>query len=121
MPSDTVRMSLHNAPPVLLRGVRLTDVMRSAGAPVDSLRVGRQAWIVVAQARDGYIVTFSAAELDPQLGPTRAWLVWEADGKPLRENEGPLRIAVPSDSKPPRSARQVETIRILAADLTPRQ
>ncbi len=54
-------------------------------------------FLVVLEARDGYRVFFSLAELTPQCGNAQAWLVWEVDGKPLTEKEAPFRLAVPSD------------------------
>ena len=49
------------------------------------------------EARDGYRVYFSLAELTPQCGAAQVFLVWEADGKPLTGKEAPFRLAVTSD------------------------
>ena len=54
-------------------------------------------FLVVLEARDGYRVFFSLAELTPQCGNAQAWLVWEVDGKPLTAKEAPFRLAVLSD------------------------
>ncbi len=111
---DTVSMAHAGKPPVRYRAVLLTDVLARAGRPVDSLRAGKIGWGVLATARDGYVAFFSAAELDPKLGPTRVWLAFEADGKALPADDGPWRLVVPTDQKMARSARQVVSIRVVA-------
>jgi hypothetical protein len=113
LPNDTVSFSSHGAPPVRYRAVRLSDLLAAAGAPLDSLKVGRAAWVVAAIARDGYSVVFSAAELDSTLGPTRAWLAFERDAGPLVVDDGPFRLVVPTDAKASRSSRQVTTLRVV--------
>jgi len=44
-------------------------------------------FLVVLEARDSYRVFFSLAELLPQCGHAEAWVIWEADGKPLSGKE----------------------------------
>lgn len=112
---DTVSFSAHDAPAVRYRAVRVSALLAAAGAPLDSLRIGRAGWVVAAIARDGYRVVFSGAELDPTIGPTRAWLAFERDTGPLAADEGPFRLIVPTDAKASRSARQVTTLRVLDA------
>jgi hypothetical protein len=113
LPSDTVSIASHGAPPVRYRAVRLTDVMAAAGSPVDSLRIGRRGWIVVAVARDGYAAVFSAGEIEPTIGPTRAWIAFARDGAPLTADEAPFHVIVPTDARATRSARQVTTLRVM--------
>ncbi|MFA6166669.1 MAG: hypothetical protein WC700_08640 [Gemmatimonadaceae bacterium] len=115
LPSDTVSLASHGATPVRYRAVRLTDIMAAAGSPADSLRLGRRGWIVAAVARDGYVAVFSAGELEPTVGPTRAWIAFERDGAALTADEAPFHVIVPTDARGTRSARQVITIRILDA------
>lgn len=115
LPSDTVSRSSHGAPPVRYRGVKVTDVLAAAGTPIDSLRLGHAAWIVVAVARDGYVAAFSAGELDPKLGSTRVVLALDRDGTALTADEAPFQLIVTSDSHASRSARQVTTLRVLDA------
>jgi hypothetical protein len=38
---------------------------------------------VVATAPDGFQAVFSCAELFPEMGPTRAFVVWTVDGQPM--------------------------------------
>src|SRR5579859_3621299 len=60
----------------------------------------RSGWklAVVASASDGFQAVFSAAELFPEMGPTRAVVCWTIDGKP----QEPLRLVVPTDREPSR-------------------
>ncbi len=115
LPGDTISLSSHDAPPVRYRTVKLLDVMAAAGSPIDSLRIGRAGWIVVALATDGYHALFSAAEIEPKLGPTRVFIAYERDGAPLTEKEAPFQLIVPTDAHGTRSARMVTTVRIFDA------
>lgn len=115
LPIDTVSLASHGDAPVRFRAVKLLDVMAAAGSPIDSLRLGRAGWIVVALATDGYSAVFSAAEIEPKLGPTRAWVAFERDGAPLTEKEAPFHVIVPTDAHGTRSARMVTTVRIFDA------
>lgn len=112
LPSDTIRATPHHGDPIVFRGVRLAELLRRSGIPIDSLRGPRLAWTVIAKAADGYRVAFSMAELAPGLGVTDAWLAYEEAGGPLPANVGPFRLVVPTDGKPSRWARQVQTITV---------
>ncbi|HVP69237.1 MAG TPA: hypothetical protein VMT17_18455 [Anaeromyxobacteraceae bacterium] len=72
--------------------------------------------VLVAIGRDGYQVAFSCAELSPEIGATRALLVWAMDGKPLREATGPLRLVVLTDHEPARSVQGL--VRLVVVDAT---
>lgn len=117
LPSDTiVSESVHNAPPVRYRAVKLGDVLTAAGSPLDSLRIGRAGWIVVADASDGYAAVFSAAEIEPTIGPpSRVFVAYARENGPLTDKEGPFHLVVPTDQRSTRSARLVTRIRILDA------
>lgn len=80
-------------------------------AAVASTRVATRSGAITVHARDGYHATFSAYELDPEVGPTRAWLVWRVDGAALPAEEGPFRLVVPTDRSGARSVRQLVTLR----------
>lgn len=69
--------------------------------------------VLVATATDGYQVVFSYAELSASVGSTKAWLVWEMDGKPLPESMAPLRIVVPTDSGADRCLYQVRRLTVV--------
>ncbi len=115
LPNDTVSFSAHGAPAVRYHAVRLSDVLAASGQSLDSMHIGHEAQVVIVVARDAYLAVFSASELDPKLGPTRAWLAFEREAGPLTADEGPFRLVVPTDAKASRSAHQVTTIRVIDA------
>jgi hypothetical protein len=94
------------------RGVRLSDVLRLAGVPVDSVRGPRASLYVLVSAADGYRALFSLAELAPGLGGREVLLADQRDGRPLAADEGPFRLVVPNDGRPTRWARRVTTLSI---------
>ena len=69
---------------------------------------------IVATAADGYEAVFSVAEVQDELGPTQALVVWEMDGKPLPPDAGPLRLVVVTDKKQTRSLFQLVSLRLTA-------
>ncbi len=70
-------------------------------------------FFVILEARDGYRVFFTLAELSPQCGNAQVWLVWEVDGKPLSEKEAPFRLAVLSDQGHDRYIYGISTITLV--------
>jgi hypothetical protein len=113
LPVDTVSShGSHGAPKVRYRAVKLVDILAAAGSQVDSLQLGHAAWLVVAQAKDGYVAAFTSGEIDPTLGPSRVYVAFARDGAPLESSEAPFHLIVPTDSHASRSARLVTSIRI---------
>jgi DMSO/TMAO reductase YedYZ molybdopterin-dependent catalytic subunit len=102
-------------------GVPLDKVLAKAGfspGPMGKdvpVRDKRSGWkkAVVATASDGFQAVFSCAELFPEMGPTRAVIAWEIDGKPLSADEGPLRLVVTTDKEPARSLRNLVKIEVV--------
>lgn len=113
--SDTVRLVPHHGEPTLYRAATLATVMAAAGVPLDSLRVGRNAWTIIAEARDGYRVVFSVAEIDPKLGPSHVWLAYETTNGPIAAAEAPYRLIVPTDARLARSVHQLVRLRVVDA------
>jgi hypothetical protein len=113
LPRDTATMVFHEEPPMKYEGVRLTSVLREAGVRADSLRGPALTTRLVIEAKDGYKIVLTLAELDPSLGARRVLLADRVDGKPLPADEAPWRLIIPGDQRPARSARQVVTIRVL--------
>lgn len=113
--SDTIRLTPHHGEPTLYRAATLSVVFAAVGLPLDSLRVGRNAWTIVAEARDGYVAAFTVAEVDPRLGPSRVWLAYETSQGQLPAAEAPFRLIVPTDSRQARAARQVVRLRVIDA------
>ena len=64
-------------------------------------------WI---QGRDGYSVVFGLGELIPEFGNRAGWLALDADGKPLPDAEGPVKLVLPEDVKPGRWVHGVAEI-----------
>ena len=97
-------------------GVALAALLRRAGAmPPDKLPGAWLSRYVLVDARDGYRVLYSLAELDPQTGNREVYLVDRCEGKPLDDEQGPLRLVAPEDARPARWVRQVESITVVAA------
>ena len=71
---------------------------------------------VVVVARDGYRVTYSLAELDPETGNRPVYVVDKCAGKELDFEDGPLRLVTPADRRPARWVRQVETVTVYDPD-----
>jgi hypothetical protein len=102
-------------------GVRLDKVLAACGwdrgpmdrgTPARLKRAGlRRA--IVATAPDSFAAVFSAGELDPIVGATRAYVVWVMDGAPLAQEFGRLRLAVVTDREPSRSIHDVRTLRVV--------
>jgi hypothetical protein len=109
LPRHAVSMDVHGTA-LTCSGVDLVDVLRRAGAmPADPLRGAHLARHVEVRARDGYTVVFSLGELDPTLGKQRVYVADQCDGKPLPADAAPARLLIPGDSRPARSARQIQT------------
>jgi Oxidoreductase molybdopterin binding domain len=102
-------------------GVPLDKVLSKAGfvsGPMGkevAKREKRAGWkkALVATAADGYQAVFSCAELFPEMGPTRAFVVWQVDGKPLPPEEAPLRLVVTTDQEPSRSLYQLVKLEVV--------
>jgi DMSO/TMAO reductase YedYZ molybdopterin-dependent catalytic subunit len=95
-------------------GVLVGELLKRAGAPLGrDLSGGALATYVVASASDGYQVVFSLAELDPALTANDIIVADTTDGKPLLENQGPLRIVAPHDKRPARSVRMLQKLEIV--------
>jgi len=105
----------HSKEKVQFEGVPLKALLQKAGV-LDSEKPlhGQQLLqYVVVSANDGYRVIFSLAELEEATGATaNVLLADKIDGKPLNEKEAPLQLVVPSDKRPERFVRMVNTITV---------
>ena len=105
----------HDKTTAVYSGVLLRDLLKDAGVPSgETLRGKALSTVVMVIARDGYQVTFSIAELDEGIGNTQVLVADSADGKPLAETAGPLRLVVPTDKHPTRWVRMVKAIKVVA-------
>jgi DMSO/TMAO reductase YedYZ molybdopterin-dependent catalytic subunit len=101
---------------VAYEGVALTEILQKAGAPLGQLLRGKaMASYVLVTAHDGYRVVFALPELDPGFTDTSQQIILAdtADGKPLSEMQGPVRIVVPQEKKGARWIRMVENIEVV--------
>src|SRR5262249_46171945 len=94
-------------------GVPLSSVLQLAGIPAgERLRGKGVVKYLLVDAKDGYRVVFALAELDSAFTDREVLLADRRDGKPLSEEEGPLRIVVPGEKRPARWVRQVRELKI---------
>lgn len=108
---DVTATDGHSGKVIHFRGVPLTALLEKAGVALgEHLRGKELAAYVLAAAEDGYRVLFSIAECDPKLSGTEVLVADAADGKPIDEKSGPLRLVVPGDHRPARWVRQVDAI-----------
>jgi hypothetical protein len=92
-------------------GVLLRDVLQPLALPFGKELRGKALTIcLLVEARDGYQVLFTLPELDALFTDKVVLLADRRDGKPLSENEGPLRIVVPDEKRQARWIRQVKSI-----------
>ncbi len=97
-------------------GVPLYDLLRANDAvPEGTLRSPHLARYVLVDARDGYRVVFSLAELDPGTGNRPVYVADRCDGEALSAEDGPVRLLAPGDVRAARSVRQVEAITVVVA------
>ena len=114
LPQQELRGQIHDGPELVFRGPGLDAVLALAGAPQGhDLRGKALRLVVLAEARDGYAVVYSLAELSPDLGARRAIIAVEQDGQPLDEKDGPMRIVLEGEKRPARWIRQLERIRMV--------
>ncbi len=64
------------------------------------------------RARDGYVVLLSLGELDATLGGEPAIIATRCDGKATDTKDGLYRLIMPSDKRPARAVRQLESIQL---------
>jgi DMSO/TMAO reductase YedYZ molybdopterin-dependent catalytic subunit len=115
MPRTKLQATEHDQT-VTYEGVALTEILQKAGAPLGKLLRGKaMASYVLVTAHDGYRVVFALPELDPDFSDASKQIILAdtADGKPLSEKQGPVRIVVPQEKKGARWIRMVETIEVV--------
>jgi len=95
-------------------GVWLHEILKKAGAPLgDRLRGKALGTYVLAEARDGYQVVFSLAELDPSFTSGQVLLADKLNGGPLEPDQGPFRLLVASDKPGARSVRMLVRLEVV--------
>ena len=109
--------TLHEgAKATVYEGPTLTAILREAGTPVGPRAHGApmHAYVVV-KGRDGYRVTLSLAETDPEFRTGPIVLADTLAGAPLDARQGPYRLVIGDDLKPWRAVRNVVAIEVRSA------
>lgn len=108
-------------PTARVTGVPLLKVLRSLGyedgpkgpqTPKAEKHSGYRK-VVVVTASDGYQSVFTCAEIDENLGPTQALLVYKQAGRPLGTDLGPFRMVVPTDKGASRAIYNVTRVDVV--------
>lgn len=101
---------------IAYQGATLTSILREAGVPVGPRAHGApmHAYILVRGA-DGYRVTLSLAEADPEFRSGPIVLADHKAGAVLDAREGPYRLVIGDDRKPWRAVRNVVALEVLSA------
>jgi hypothetical protein len=115
LPRATVDVS-EDDKPASYEGVLLGDILAAVGVPRGSmLRGPALSQFVVVEARDGYRVVFTLAELDKGFSDTTVLLAHRRNGAAIDPELGPLRIVVPQEQRHGRWIRQVQRISVREA------
>jgi DMSO/TMAO reductase YedYZ molybdopterin-dependent catalytic subunit len=113
MPHITVVANDRSGNPHHYRGVTMEYVLSKAGVTLGKqLRGENLTKYVLARCADGYEVVYSLAELDSSFVFHVPIIADTADGKPLAEAKGPLRVIVPDEKKPARSCFQLTALTV---------
>ncbi len=97
-------------------GVVIADILQKAGVTLGAtLRGENLTKYVIANAADGYQVTFALAELDKEFTDRQIILADKVDGNSLPAADGPFRIIVQDEKKPARCMKQVTGIKVAFA------
>lgn len=116
MPRTTLTaMDAHEKQTHTFEGVTLAELLKRAGLPTgENLRGKSMSLCVVAGAADGYHAVFSLAELDASIGGVTVLVADTVDGQPIPSGQGPLRLVVPSDKRPARWVRMVQSLTVVS-------
>jgi len=97
-------------------GVLLSAILQKAGATMGKdLKGENLTKYILAEASDGYQVTFALTELDKDFTDRQIILATQMDGKALPDADGPFRIIVQDEKKPARCMKQVTGIKVAFA------
>lgn len=74
-------------------GVWLDELLRSVNVPDGGVLRGKSlTTYILAEARDGYQVVFSLAELSEEFGDNRVLVADTENGRPIPLEDGPMRL-----------------------------
>src|SRR5580704_16640730 len=113
MPRASVK-SMSGGIETTFEGVWLHEILKRAGAPLGGeLRGKALTTYLLVEAKDGYQVLFSLAEIDPAFTENQVLLADKADGKSLIGSQGPFRLVAAKDKPGARSIRMVTKIEVV--------
>jgi hypothetical protein len=115
LPHQTVRVKDRSGVLATYQGVPLAELLRAAKVALGKdLKGPFLANCLLVEAADGYGVTFSLPEVDPDITNHLVLIADQKNAKPLDAGEGPYRLIVPDDKKHARWVRQVIRISVQA-------
>jgi hypothetical protein len=113
MPRSSLTLDGHGTP-VIYEGVLLYEILKRAGAPLDKELSGKAlASYVLAEARDGYQVVYTLAELDPAFTGNKILVADTVNSQPLPQRLAPFHLVVPNEKKAARSVRMLERLTVV--------
>jgi DMSO/TMAO reductase YedYZ molybdopterin-dependent catalytic subunit len=113
MPRASVKMT-SNGLETTYEGVWLHEILKRAGVPLGGeLRGKALTSYLVVEAKDGYQVLFSLAEIDPAFTENQVLVADKADGKSLVGSQGPFRLVAAKDKPGARSVRMVTRVEVV--------
>src|SRR5713101_5752089 len=114
MPHISLEVKDHDGSLTTYEGVPLAELLKLAGAPIgEKLRGANMANYILAEATDGYRVVFALPELDPAFTDSKVLIAFAANGKPLPDGQGPLRIVAPQEKRSARWIRMLQRIQVV--------
>lgn len=94
-------------------GAALGDLLAEVGAPSEARMHGPALdQVVIVKGRDGFIGVLAIAETSMTLKGQPVILADQEDGKPLNGKEGPYRLIIGGELKPPRSVWGVVSVEL---------
>ena len=113
MPHTSVTIhSPHSNTGETYSGVRLDDILRPLGVPLDKdLRGQALTLCLIATGSDGYRVALSLAEVDPTFHPGEV-IVADSYGGETLGADAPFRLIVSEDKRPARSVKNLVSIEL---------
>jgi DMSO/TMAO reductase YedYZ molybdopterin-dependent catalytic subunit len=113
MPRASVKTT-SNGLETTYEGVWLHEILKRAGVPLGGeLRGKALTSYLLVEAKDGYQVLFSLAEIDPAFTENQVLVADKADGKSLVGSQGPFRLVAAKDKPGARSVRMVTKIEVV--------